>query len=85
MIIVYRWVLFPLIVLVTSLSALCGAVLVVSALARSGVILLAGQTQGILLILVIGATTNYALLYISRYTEALGRLDSKWDATDRRP
>ena len=42
-------------------------------LARSGVILLAGQTQGILLILVIGATTNYALLYISRYTEALAR------------
>ena len=81
LIIVYRSVLLPLIVLVTSLSALCGAVLVVSALARSGVILLAGQTQGILLILVIGATTNYALLYISRYTEALLRLDSKWDAT----
>ncbi len=81
LIIVYRSVLLPLIVLVTSLSALCGAVLVVSALARSGVILLAGQTQGILLILVIGATTNYALLYISRYTEALARLDSKWDAT----
>ncbi|GAA1765278.1 MMPL family transporter [Agromyces humatus] len=81
LIIVYRSVMLPIIVLVTSLSALCGAVLVVSALARSGVILLAGQTQGILLILVVGATTNYALLYVSRYTEALARRDSRWDAT----
>jgi RND superfamily putative drug exporter len=81
LIIVYRSPLLPVIVLVTSLSALCGSVLVVSALARSGAILLAGQTQGILLILVIGATTNYALLYISRYTEALTRHPSKWDAT----
>jgi RND superfamily putative drug exporter len=81
LIIVYRSLLLPLIVLATSMSALCGAVLVVAGLARSGAILLAGQTQGILLILVVGATTNYALLYISRFVEALGRHESRWDAT----
>lgn len=81
LVIVYRSPLLPIIVLFTSLSALCGAVLVVAALARSGSILLAGQTQGILLILVVGATTNYALLYVSRYVEALKRHRSAWDAT----
>ncbi len=81
LIVVYRSPLLPIIVLATSLAALCGAVIVVSGLARSGAILLAGQTQGILLILVVGATTNYALLYISRYIEELRRHESKWDAT----
>ncbi|MFE5410549.1 MMPL family transporter [Microbacterium sp. NPDC056569] len=81
LIVVYRSPLLPLIVLGTSMSALCGAVLVVASLARSGSILLAGQTQGILLILVVGATTNYALLYISRYVEALTHHQSRWDAT----
>jgi len=81
LIVVYRSALLPLIVLATSLSALCGAILVVSALARADRILLAGQTQGILLILVVGATTNYALLYISRYREALREHESTWTAT----
>ncbi|WP_127792443.1 MMPL family transporter [Agromyces sp. LHK192] len=81
LIIVYRSPLLPLIVLFTSLSALCGAVLVVAGLARTGAVLLAGQTQGILLILVVGASTNYALLYVSRYTEALASGLGRWDAT----
>ncbi|QKJ19197.1 MMPL family transporter [Microbacterium hominis] len=81
LIIVYRSPILPLLVLFTSLSALCGAVLVVASLARSDVILLAGQTQGILLILVVGATTNYALLYVSRYREALRVHPSRWRAT----
>jgi len=81
LVVVYRSPLLPVIVLATSMAALCGAVIVVSALARSETILLAGQTQGILLILVVGATTNYALLYISRYIEELRRHTSKWDAT----
>src|SRR5690606_9340940 len=81
LVVVYRSPLLPAIVLSTSLAALCGSVIVVSGLARSGAILLAGQTQGILLILVVGATTNYALLYISRYIEELRRHESKWDAT----
>lgn len=81
LVVVYRSVLLPLVVLATSLCALCGSIIVVSALARSGAILLAGQTQGILLILVIGATTNYSLLYISRFTESLERGRSRWEAT----
>lgn len=81
LIVVYRSALLPLIVLTTSLAALCAAVIVVSALARSGTILLAGQTQGILLILVVGATTNYALLYIARFAEALREHASSWEAT----
>jgi RND superfamily putative drug exporter len=81
LVVVYRSPLLPVIVLATSMAALCGSVIIVSALARSGAILLAGQTQGILLILVVGATTNYALLYISRYIEELKRHASKWEAT----
>ncbi|MEO6828114.1 MAG: MMPL family transporter [Microbacteriaceae bacterium] len=81
LIIVYRSPLLPLIVLGTSLVALTGAVLTVVALAKAGVVLLTGQTQGILLILVIGAATDYSLLYVARYREALGDHERKWDAT----
>lgn len=81
LIIVYRSPLLPLIVLGTSLSALCAAVLVVVALARAEVLVLTGQTQGILFILVIGAATDYSLLYVSRFREALRDIPGKWDAT----
>jgi len=81
LIVVYRSPLLPLIVLFTSMSALCAAVLTVVALASADVIVLSGQTQGILFILVIGAATDYALLYISRYRETLARYERKWDAT----
>ena len=79
--IVYRSPLLPVIVLGTSLTALCASVLVVVALARADVLVLNGQTQGILFILVIGAATDYSLLYIARYREALHTHDRKWDAT----
>lgn len=81
LVIVYRSPLLPLIVLFTSMSALCAAVFTVINLAAAEVLLLSGQTQGILFILVIGAATDYALLYIARYREALGRYERKWDAT----
>ena len=70
-----------MIVLGTSLTALCASVLVVVALARADVLVLNGQTQGILFILVIGAATDYSLLYIARYREALHTHERKWDAT----
>ena len=79
--IVYRSPLLPVIVLGTSLTALCASVLAVVALARADVLVLNGQTQGILFILVIGAATDYSLLYIARYREALHTHDRKWDAT----
>ncbi|MEO7147712.1 MAG: MMPL family transporter [Terrimesophilobacter sp.] len=81
LIVVYRSPLLPLIVLGTSLFALTASVLVVVALAQSGAIALSGQTQGILFILVIGAATDYSLLYVARYREALRDHERRWDAT----
>ncbi|MGN8026817.1 MMPL family transporter [Microbacterium sp. 22242] len=71
LVLVYRSLLLPIVVLATSLFALCVALLLVWWLAKWGVLLLSGQTQGILFILVIGAATDYALLFVSRFREAL--------------
>ena len=71
LVLVYRSFLLPLVVLSTSLFALCVALLVVWWLAKFGVLLLSGQTQGILFILVIGAATDYALLFVARFREEL--------------
>ncbi|WP_160149006.1 MMPL family transporter [Arcanobacterium ihumii] len=71
LLVVYRSLLLPLAVLFTAFTALCGAVLVVYQLAKASVVDLNGQTQGILAILVVGATTDYCLLLISRYREEL--------------
>ncbi|VXB32590.1 Putative membrane protein YdgH [Microbacterium sp. 8M] len=71
LVLVYRSLLLPVVVLATSMFALCTALLVVWWLAKWGVLLLSGQTQGILFILVIGAATDYALLFVSRFREAL--------------
>ena len=81
LILVYRSLLLPVAVLATSLFALCAALLTVWWLAKWGVLLLSGQTQGILFILVIGAATDYSLLYVSRYREALRVHDDRWGAT----
>ena len=71
LVLVYRSLLLPLVVLATSLFALCVALLVVWWLAKFEVLLLSGQTQGILFILVIGAATDYALLFVARFREEL--------------
>ncbi|WP_371329953.1 efflux RND transporter permease subunit [Brachybacterium sp. P6-10-X1] len=81
LVIVYRSVLLPLIVLSTSLFALCAALLVIWHLAASGALLLSGQTQGILFILVIGAATDYSLLYVARYRDELRHREGAWAAT----
>ena len=81
LVIVYRSPLLPVLVLFSSLSALCASILVVVALARADILLLSGQTQGILFILVIGAATDYSLLYIARFREALVTQPTKWAAT----
>src|SRR5690606_3271646 len=81
--IVYRSLLLPLAVLATSLFALCVALLTVWHLAKADVLLLSGQTQGILFILVIGAATDYALLYVARFREELLRTPDRWTATLR--
>ncbi len=81
LIVVYRSPLLPFIVLGTSMFALVAAVAVVVALAKADVLILSGQTQGILFILVIGAATDYSLLYVSRFREALRDHERRWDAT----
>lgn len=81
LIIVYRSLLLPVAVLASSVFALTVALLTVWWLAKAGVVLLSGQTQGILFILVIGAATDYSLLYVARYREALRVEHDRWAAT----
>lgn len=81
LIIVYRSALLPLVVLSTSMFALCAALLVIWHLAAADVLLLNGQTQGILFILVIGAATDYSLLYVARYRDELRHRARKGPAT----
>lgn len=78
---VYRSLLLPVAVLATSMFALCVALLTVWWMAKAGILMLSGQTQGILFILVIGAATDYSLLYVSRYREALRVTTDKWAAS----
>lgn len=83
LILVYRSLLLPIAVLSTSLFALCAALLTVWWLAKWEILLLSGQTQGILFILVIGAATDYSLLFVARYREELRVNTDKWVATMR--
>ncbi len=78
---VYRSLLLPVAVLATSVFALTVALLTVWWLAKAGLLLLSGQTQGILFILVIGAATDYSLLYVARYREQLRIRPDRWDAS----
>jgi RND superfamily putative drug exporter len=83
LLVVYRSVVLPVLVLLTSVVALCGAILVVYYLAKGDVIKLNGQSQGILSILVIGAATDYSLLLVARFRESLHAAQSKWTALGR--
>ncbi|MEN9751455.1 MAG: hypothetical protein RLZZ600_502 [Actinomycetota bacterium] len=83
LLVVYRSILLPILVLLTSVFALSAAILGIYYLALNDVIKVSGQSQGILSILVIGAATDYALLFVSRYREALFEVQSKWAAIGR--
>jgi RND superfamily putative drug exporter len=63
-------------VLVSAGLALTLAQAVVYLLAENDVLTVDGQSQGILSVLVLGASTDYALLLISRFKEELHREDS---------
>jgi RND superfamily putative drug exporter len=80
LLVVYKSIFLPILVLLSAIFALSGAILVVYVLASHNVIKLNGQSQGILSILVIGAATDYSLLMIARFREALGHTSSKWEA-----
>ncbi|KAA9131150.1 MMPL family transporter [Microbacterium caowuchunii] len=83
LIIVYRSPLLPVLVLMTSVFALCVALLTVWWLAKAGIFILNGQVQGILFILVIGAATDYALLYVARFREVVAEGAGRWEAVTR--
>ncbi|MDX3002622.1 MMPL family transporter [Kribbella solani] len=80
LLIVYRSPILPIAVLLTAVFGLALAALVVYPLAKHGVLQLNGQSQGILFILVVGASTDYALLLVSRYKEELHDYESKYQA-----
>ncbi|WP_433544117.1 MMPL family transporter (plasmid) [Streptomyces sp. CA-294286] len=71
LLLVYRSVLLPLIIIVGAVFALGLASAVVYVLADHDVVRVDGQVQGILSILVIGAATDYALLLTARFREEL--------------
>ncbi|EGD54832.1 MMPL family transporter [Gordonia neofelifaecis] len=88
LIVVYRSPILPFVVLLSAIFALALASGVVYGLAKAGVLELNGQSQGILFILVFGAATDYALLLVARYREALAdepdardALRTAWRAT----
>jgi len=83
LVVVYRSPLLPIVVIVTAVFALCLAGLVVYHLADNGTIVLNGQAQGILSILVVGASVDYALLVVARYREELRRTEHPADAMRR--
>ncbi|WP_098465288.1 MMPL family transporter [Isoptericola jiangsuensis] len=80
---VYRSPVLPFMVIINAVLALCLAGLVVYHLAANGTLTLNGQSQGILSILVVGASVDYALLVVARYREELTALASPWTAMRR--
>ncbi len=83
LLLVYRSVVLPFLVLFTSVFALSAAILFVYLFALWGWIKLSGQSQGILSILVIGAATDYSLLLVARFRESLEHMESRWAAIGR--
>jgi len=75
LVLVYRSPLLPFVVIFTAVFALCLAGLVVYELAKGDVLVLNGQSQGILSILVVGASVDYALLLVARYREELRHVE----------
>ncbi|MER7486580.1 MMPL family transporter [Streptomyces sp. NPDC126497] len=71
LLLVYRSVLLPFVIILGSVFALGLACAVVYALADRDVVRVDGQVQGILSILVIGAATDYALLLAARFREEI--------------
>ncbi|MEU1277963.1 MMPL family transporter [Streptomyces sp. NPDC005805] len=80
LLLVYRSVLLPLVIIIGAVFALGLACAVVYALADRDVVRVDGQVQGILSILVIGAATDYALLLTARFREELARHGDRFTA-----
>ncbi|MEW2064312.1 MMPL family transporter [Streptomyces sp. NPDC007002] len=72
LLLVYRSVLLPFVIILGAVFALGLACAIVYVLADHDIVRVDGQVQGILSILVIGAATDYALLLTARFREELG-------------
>ena len=83
LVIVYRSPVLPVLVLLTSMAALSASILLVWNLANAEIITINGQIQGILFILVVGAATDYSLLYVARYRDELRHTRTARSATVR--
>lgn len=83
LIVVYRSIVLPVLVLLSSVAALCAAITVIYFMAKADWIQLNGQVQGILSILVIGAATDYSLLLVARYREELLAQTDRFAALSR--
>ncbi|MER5294566.1 MMPL family transporter [Streptomyces pharetrae] len=80
LLLVYRSVLLPLLIILGAVFALGLACAIVYALAARDIVRVDGQVQGILSILVIGAATDYALLVTARYREELAARTDRFAA-----
>lgn len=80
LLVVYRSPLLPFVVLSSAVLALAASSAIVYTLADRDVLTLNGQSQGIMFILVVGAATDYALLLVSRFREALQEHRSGYQA-----
>ncbi|MFJ7270408.1 MMPL family transporter [Streptomyces sp. NPDC099050] len=80
LLLVYRSLLLPLMIIISAVFALGLACALVYWLADRGVVRVDGQVQGILSILVIGAATDYALLLAARFREELAARDDRMAA-----
>ena len=80
LLVVYRSPVLPFAVLFAALLGLGVASAAIYALAAHDVLDLNGQSQGILFILAIGASTDYSLLLVARFREELRDQESKYDA-----
>lgn len=80
LLLVYRSVVLPFLVLLTAILALSAAGFFVYHGVGNGWFKLNSESQGIMSILAIGAATDYSLLLIARYREALGHYAGKQEA-----
>lgn len=83
LVVVYRSPFLPFMVIFSAVFALCAAALAVYHLADAGLLTLNGQAQGIMSILVVGASVDYALLLVARYREELHHTESPHTAMGR--
>jgi putative drug exporter of the RND superfamily len=80
LVLVYRSIILPIVVLLTAQLAQTLASVAVYLLARADVINLNGQSQGALILICIGCATDYALLIVGRYREELRDRASRYEA-----